>query len=225
MNPKTSLQKSLFPRFSLKAISLFTVIVFLSTSFSSLALAQSQDYRLQTTDQSLGMQSQVSSLQSEFVIPPELGTIVEREYGVRSTAKESRVTPYALRRTVVLIQDAHAVPDAQRSLEKLIEYLQEKYGVTTVALEGAEGKLDATLFHLFPDAKKREEVFGEHLGSGELSGAAVASVLSSRKADYVGIEDWKLYQEGVAAFLNGLKSQPAIDAQLVTLNEELKKLK
>ncbi|MFA5160560.1 MAG: hypothetical protein WC484_08675, partial [Candidatus Omnitrophota bacterium] len=43
MNQKTSLQKSLFSRLSLKAISLFTMIVFLCSDFShfpSQALAQ-----------------------------------------------------------------------------------------------------------------------------------------------------------------------------------------
>ena len=40
MIQKPSLQKSLFPRFSLRAISLFTLIAFLGTSFSSPATAQ-----------------------------------------------------------------------------------------------------------------------------------------------------------------------------------------
>ena len=52
MNQKTSLQKSLFPRFSLKAISLFTVIVFLCSDFLSFPAQALADPRPQTTDHS-----------------------------------------------------------------------------------------------------------------------------------------------------------------------------
>ena len=118
---------------------------------------------------------------------------------------------------VVLIQDAHSVPDAQRSIEKLIEHLQAKYGVGTVALEGAEGKLDPELFRNFPDREKLGKVFAEYLDSGELSGAVAASVLSIHNADYVGIEDWKLYQEGVAVFLKALTQQNDLKFQISNL--------
>ena len=52
----------------------------------------------------------VSSLDT-LVIPAEMGTI-SKEYGVRGTeyGENSKPgTPYAARRTVILIQDAHAV--------------------------------------------------------------------------------------------------------------------
>ena len=229
MNQKTSLQKSLFPRLSLKAISLFTVIVFLCSDFLSFppqALAYEKptiDNRLSTTDQGSGFQSPVFGLQSEVMVPSEIGTITEaslpqtidhrlqsqfQSFEAKRKLGQSRLPPikenqksgqttdknkksvdrglWAVDRFVVLIQDAHAIPDAQRSLEKLIEYFQKKYGVKTVALEGAEGRLDSTLFRLFPDAEKRQSVFADYLASGELSGAAAASVLSSSKADYVG---------------------------------------
>ena len=83
MNQKTSLQKSLFPRLSLKAISLFTVIVFLCSDFLSFppqALAYEKptiDNRLSTTDQGSGFQSPVFGLQSEVMVPSEIGTITE----------------------------------------------------------------------------------------------------------------------------------------------------
>ena len=184
MNQKTSLQKSLFPRFSLRAISLFTVIAFLGTSFSSPATAQtpiSSNVQGGTDTRLLASASASSGKVQEIVIPPEIGTITEaygirrNDYSVRRTQDPVPGTPYALRPTVVLIQDAHAVPDAQRSLEKLIEYLQKEYGVTTVAVEGAEGKIDPTLFPSVPGCPEAAAEF-----SGNTSQAANFPVLLRR---------------------------------------------
>ncbi|MEI7751724.1 MAG: MarC family protein, partial [Candidatus Omnitrophota bacterium] len=218
MNRKTSLQRSLFPRFSLKAISLFTVIVFLCSDFLSFpgqALAQTSpsSHILGGTDAGLlASASAIGGKVQELVIPPELGSIQSFYQG-----HSGKMT--------ICIQDAHAVPDAQRSLMKLIEYFQSKYGVRQVALEGAEGKLDPELFRDFPDKEKLSKVFNGYLDSGELSGAAAASVLLPRPMDYVGMEDWNLYQEGVTAFLDGLGKQADLKSQLSNLKAELRKLK
>jgi FMN phosphatase YigB (HAD superfamily) len=237
MNEKTSLQRSLFPRFFLRAISLFTMIVFLGTSFPAQTFAQtpSSSNVLGGTDASLlASASATSGKAQELVIPPELGSISEAYFGNRMEDEGGRrtksQTSSALRlppsdQFVVLIPDAHSIPDAQRSLEKLIEYLQENYGVSTVALEGAEGKLDPTLFRLFPNANQRDNVFEDYLASGELSGAAAASVLSPHKANYIGIEDWELYEQGVAAFLEGLGKQADLRSQISNLKSELQPLK
>src|SRR3989338_3945748 len=48
-------------------------------------------------------------------LTPELGEIEETFQG--STAK-----------TIVIVQDAHAIPDAQRRIERIIEYFQKSYG-------------------------------------------------------------------------------------------------
>ena len=38
---------------------------------------------------------------------------------------------------VIVVQDAHAIPDAQRSIRKAILYFYKQYGVNLIALEGA----------------------------------------------------------------------------------------
>ncbi len=54
-------------------------------------------------------------------------------------------------RTVILIQDAHAVPEAQNNIRKLISYFQKEYGAGAVAVEGASGPLDTFFLRKFPD--------------------------------------------------------------------------
>src|SRR5438094_253717 len=52
--------------------------------------------------------------------------------------------------TVILVQDAHSIPDAQRNIQNLIEHLQKNYHVNLVALEGAVSQLDPQIFKSFP---------------------------------------------------------------------------
>ena len=209
----------------LRAISLSVAFIFFCTDILAFPSRASANQEVQNIERQPAISDPF--LLAGFVIPPDIGTITE-EFRVESLAlkeKKALHTQDPKLRTVILIQDAHSVPDAQRSLEKLIEYLQQKYGVTTVALEGAEGKLDPGLFRNYPDKEKLKKVFGEYLNSGELSGAAVASVLSPYSGDYVGIEAWELYQEGVNAFLGGLRKQVSLSPELLALGASLQRLK
>ena len=124
-------------------------------------------------------------------------------------------------RTVIIIEDAHANPEAQKSLRKLVEYFQEQYGVSLIALEGASGKLDPLFYRNFPDRKILTQVFEDYLGRGELSGAAVASILNEKEADYYGVEDAILYEKGINAFLQALKNQEKILPKLNQLHDQV----
>ncbi|MBI3313577.1 MAG: hypothetical protein HYZ83_05035, partial [Candidatus Omnitrophica bacterium] len=59
----------------------------------------------------------------DFRLPAEIGDIKEKFEG-----RDGRM--------VFIIQDAHAVPNAQRNIQKIIDYVQTKYGVNMVVLEG-----------------------------------------------------------------------------------------
>ncbi|HLD49802.1 MAG TPA: hypothetical protein VJC08_01240, partial [bacterium] len=144
-------------------------------------------------------------------LPSELGTIEERFQG-----KQDRV--------VLLIQDAHSAGEAQKSMRQILEFY-EKQGVRLIAVEGAAGKMDTELFRAYPDREKLKEAFDFYLGKGELSGAAVNAVLSPFESDYYGIEDKKLYKEGVALFLEALAQQPEQLAGLSSAKAELQTLK
>jgi starch phosphorylase len=113
-------------------------------------------------------------------------------------------------RTVFLIQDAHAIPDAQQSILRLVQYFQKEYGIEGVGIEGAVGDLDPLLLRRFPDEEILSAVLDDFLRRGELSGAAAASILSKEPADYFGIEDESLYVQDIDAFLKALQWQPSL---------------
>ncbi|MDD5217849.1 MAG: ribonuclease III domain-containing protein, partial [Candidatus Omnitrophica bacterium] len=145
-------------------------------------------------------------------MPSELGSIDQRVQG-----KNGKI--------VIQIQDAHAVPDAQKSIQRLIEHFQTQYGVKTVAVEGAEGRQDPTLFRTCPDGKIMRAIFEKYLESGELSGAAAASVINTEKANYWGVEDWNLYETGIAAYRDAAKQTGQESEKLEEYGQTIQKLK
>ncbi|MDP3919809.1 MAG: SNF2-related protein [Candidatus Omnitrophota bacterium] len=146
-------------------------------------------------------------------LPEDLGYIEERY-------QSDREAP-----TVIFIQDAHAIPQAQSSIYKILRYLLNAYTVDAVALEGTDKAFDPSLFRAFPDREKLEQVFGDYMRSGELSGAIAASVLGDDDTLYVGMEDPSLYEEGTASFLVSLNEGPKLEEYLEQLEGELNTLK
>ena len=99
----------------------------------------------------------------EIVVPPELAFIQDQYQGDSG-------------RFVVLIQDAHAIPAAQESIQKLIGHFQTTYGVNLVALEGAAARLDAQIFRSFPEEELLKGVLQPYQERGELTGPNAAAL-------------------------------------------------
>lgn len=162
-----------------------------------------------------------------IALPNEIGRIQETYRGTSDNV-------------VVLIQDAHSIPDAQRNIRYLIDHFQTQYGVTRIGLEGASEKLDPTIFRSFPEKEKLRQVMDVYADHGELTGGTAAAIFSglpdqesiSRSPSssnsqpvFRGIEDWPLYEEGVGYYLRALEKEPEIKAILDPLESELKKEK
>jgi hypothetical protein len=130
-------------------------------------------------------------------LPSEFGSIQEFHQGTET-------------KTVILIQDAHAIPDAQKSIRGLIDYFQKEYGVGLVAVEGASSQLDSQIFRSFPDKDLLKKVFEEYESQGELAGGTSAAIFSDSSSLYHGIEDWNLYEEGIALYLKAIEQAPEI---------------
>ena len=112
---------------------------------------------------------------NEFKLPPELGSVVSEFQGSRPD------------RFVAYIQDAHASADAQRSIQKIIDYFESHFGLGLVAFEGVEGELDPFLFRAFPNREILENVLNGYVRRGELSGIDFAAAVNTHESRYVGI--------------------------------------
>lgn len=128
-------------------------------------------------------------------------------------------------KTVFLIQDAHAIPDAQRNIRRLIDYFQKKHGVGIVALEGASSELDSQIFRSFPDQELLKKIFDGYFDRGELTGGVAAAIFNESPSIYHGVENWQLYEEGLRYFLETMKVESQMTAQVDELFNQLQKEK
>ena len=95
-------------------------------------------------------------------LPKSLGTVKDSFRGQRSEDRGQ---------IVFHIQDAHCNYDAQNKIAEIIGYLNEKYGVETVNLEGGAGDYDFSLFEAAPDAAIKAKATDTLVKSGLITGA------------------------------------------------------
>ncbi|HXV27703.1 MAG TPA: 50S ribosomal protein L11 methyltransferase, partial [bacterium] len=135
---------------------------------------------------------------------------------------------------VILIQDAHAIPEAQRNIQKLIDYFRTHYEINRIALEGASSELDALIFNSFPDKGILKQTFEEYMDKGELTGGTAAAIFSAEggsdfggngKALFRGIEDWELYEEGMGLYLKAMEQEEELMGKLEALRVGLREEK
>lgn len=142
-------------------------------------------------------------------IPPELGSVKEKFEGRDG-------------KTIFILQDAHAVPEAQQNIQKLIEFSQKEYGISLAGMESAAGEIDPQLFRSFPDTEILKKVFDGYSRRGELTGGNAAAVFShGAKINFFGMENWSLYEEGVRDFLEASSRENEFNK---TLSEILSQL-
>ncbi len=120
------------------------------------------------------------------------------------------VESYSGKNGVIIVQDAHAIPDAQKNIANMIKLMRTEYGVKTVALEGASGDLDPQIFRSFPDQKMLREVIKGYLDAGEIAGGTAASIFDNDASVYKGVEDWDLYEETLGFYLKAMDAAPAL---------------
>ncbi len=102
-------------------------------------------------------------------------------------------------RFILHIQDAHANYEAQIRIKQLLAYLNKRYAIKTVFVEGAAVKLDADYIRLFPDPKSNLKLADALARKGELSGSELYLLEAGKDFEALGIEDAPLYKENYAA--------------------------
>ncbi len=129
---------------------------------------------------------------------------------------------------VVLIQDAHAIPQAQKNIQKLIGHFQSQYGIKLIGVEGASSQFDPQIFRSFPDQELLKKTFEGYSERGELTGSAAAAIFppeGDNEVAYHGVEDWTLYEQGLALYLAAMEKEPDITSKLAVWEKELEEKK
>ncbi len=108
-------------------------------------------------------------------------------------------------KTIILIQDLHCHYEVQKKIAGIIQYFVKNHGLNLVGEEGANGTVDTSQMRSFPIGKIRQEVSGDFLRQGKLTGAEFYAATGERKIDLMGIETPALYdasEQIVRSFLN-----------------------
>ena len=144
---------------------------------------------------------------SSFRIPDSLGRIVD-------TWQPAGRIPKAF---VVHLQDLHADPSAQRHQSELIGYLRGELGIELVAVEGAKGLLDTTLYSDFPDPQVNERISRLFVEEGLFTGAEYYAITHPHQVTLWGIEDEALYLAHLKAYQEGAARATEAEALLARL--------
>lgn len=153
-----------------------------------------------------------SDLITSIEIPKTIGRVQETHIGTSP-------------RTFVIVQDAHGIPDAQQSIQKMIGFFQETYGISVVAVEGGASAMDVQIFKSFPEQDLLKDVFSTYHEKGELSGSAAAALFNETSALYHGIENWELYEAGLKLFLAAMQAESDLLDSVQPLRTQLQEQK
>lgn len=115
-------------------------------------------------------------------------------------------------KSLILIQDAHVNESAQRNIAKILDIVSKKNKTTTVFLEAGTGNDSLSYLRQFASLKKRKEVAEIFLKKGLVQGADYFDLVSDKPVQLWGVEDKKLYREGLAIYALMKKTRPEIFA-------------
>lgn len=149
-----------------------------------------------------------------FMLPSHLGTVQFAETSGKDKAG-----------TVIHIQDAHCNYAAQKKISEILGYLNDRYGIRTVNLEGGSKEYDLTVFTRIEDLALRGKVSDRFVNEGTVSGAEYYAINNPDKVDLWGIEDPKLYVRNLNVYRDSLKNKKEVDKDLKALGHILSNLK
>ncbi|MBI3293027.1 MAG: hypothetical protein HYZ73_09545, partial [Elusimicrobia bacterium] len=129
-------------------------------------------------------------------------------------------------KTVILMQDAHGNPEAQRNLGKALQVLIDQQAIGLVALEGAFDPIDLTPFRTFPHQDTIQKVADYLLREQQISGPIHTAFTSPTAIPpIVGVDHPQHYQANVEAYRRAAGLQRLLKERLTTLEQQLAEAK
>lgn len=128
---------------------------------------------------------------AEVVLSPDVAVI----------EKENTRSPL---RKVILIRDVHESPEAQRNIEKIIRYFAVKEKADWIGVEGSWGEMNPLFYRACPDQERLRKIFDQLANRSEVTGSILSAVFTAPESlVFHGIENKRLYKEGLHAYLAG----------------------
>jgi len=156
---------------------------------------------------------QTSAIVSELSLPERLGRVSDS------------YVPETASKAVIHIQDAHCNYGAQKTISEIISYLDSKYGISVVNMEGGEGEYDLNIFTDIKDRRIRRKVSNHFVKEGVLNGAEYFAVNNPEKVELWGIENSSLYTQNLSVYRDFISQKERVIGHVETLRHILTDLK
>jgi len=101
---------------------------------------------------------------------------------------------------LIHIQSVHAHPETQRKIYGLLKFLDEKYKIDSLYVEGAGEQLNPAFFRFFDENELNLRVAEKLIEKGELTGAELFLIESNRNIPAYGLEEPSLYRKNLTSF-------------------------
>lgn len=153
---------------------------------------------------------------TSVVLPSSLGTITE------SSIYQPDSSSHGSLPVIFHIQDAHNNLDAQKSIERILQYLAQHHSLEMIFLEGGTQKWDPDLYRFFEDSPLNQKVVDSMLQEGIIGGGETFLTRADAPAiPAYGVENPEQYRNNLRAFTQLAKIKPEIQRQLDILQQWL----
>lgn len=126
---------------------------------------------------------------------------------------------------IINIQDLHSHAQTQRNIAKIINYIDSKYKIDGLYLEGAYSQVNTSWLK---DMRKNElgrRMVEELVDAGRLGGVEYYSALSDKNTVINGIEDKELYEKNIKLLNRIIALQPEINRVFLKMERQLESVK
>ncbi|MBF0216930.1 MAG: hypothetical protein HQL30_08065 [Candidatus Omnitrophica bacterium] len=199
-----------------KIISIVTLVSFLTAGISDLAVLPVKGEEALSIDTSAAVLKPFD--RENFILPQDLGSVKDRHFIEGMLDGEKKIK-------IVHIQDAHCNYWAQIKISKILEYLDNEYGIGVINMEGGSGEYDLSIFKNIGDNGLRGKVTDRFLKEGALNAAEYYVLNNGRGHELWGVEDRDLYKKNLEVYRNSLAYKGKIDNALGAIDNVLLRLK
>jgi|GEM_PF-4195099 len=148
---------------------------------------------------------------SDFSIPLTFGRITGTNY-------------FGSDKVVINIQDLHCNPEVQKNISQLIKFVDERFKVGKVYLEGASGQVDTSWLNNLSDEKTKRQIADALIEDGRLTGAEYYSIMSNQPLLIKGLENKQLHKENIIRLSRIMGRKNFFKDKLDGLRRELRRM-
>lgn len=139
--------------------------------------------------------------------------------------KVTNSADFSTSKVIVLLQDLHGDPQTQKNIASILSFLDKKYGISDIYVEGApKGRLSTKWLAGISDNSTKKAFIEAMMSGGELSGAEYYSVTDGKTDILNGAENFDAYSANLVRLGEMKKNQSVVEAQLLLLRMQIEAL-